>query len=503
MATSLTLGGLLDRFVGVFNPRAAISRVHARKALSRAYEGASRKDGWAPKRAGAGPNADFSGDASELRNRARALVHNVPYIASGLNALVANLVGTGIIPRSKSSKRAKAIDALFEQWKDECDADGRLDFYGLIAAAVRAYKQDGEVLVRFRPRRSSDGLVVPLQIQLLEIDWLDSSKNGSNGSNTIVNGIEYDAIGRVSAYWMWDKHPGELGLWGRLRTRSNPVSASNIIHFYSPARPGQGRGIPSLAPVIARVRDLQTYEDAELARKNLETRLSVLTSGDASEMSLSETSAQSQVQASGDLGELKSGSITSLPGGLKMEVVTPEAAGGYVDYIKYNLHLVAAAWDVTYEMMTGDVREVNYSSARVNQTEIRRRWEQEQWLLIIPRLCVPIWKRFIDYAELAGHARADEDYGVDWSPPKWQYINPRDDVKADLDEIAGGLSSYSEKLRMRGYRPEDVFNEMKKDVDRFREMGLLDVLVMLQKGRTLSSQTDANADSSSAKAAGK
>ena len=47
-------------------------------------------------------------------------------------------------------------------------------------------EQDGEVLIRLRARRLEDGLPVPLQIQVLEIDWLDSSKMGANGPNTII-----------------------------------------------------------------------------------------------------------------------------------------------------------------------------------------------------------------------------------------------------------------------------------------------------------------------------
>ena len=47
--------------------------------------------------------------------------------------------------------------------------------------AYRAMEQDGEVLIRLRARRLEDGLPVPLQIQVLEIDWLDSQQDGRNG----------------------------------------------------------------------------------------------------------------------------------------------------------------------------------------------------------------------------------------------------------------------------------------------------------------------------------
>ena len=472
---------LIDRFVGALNPDAGMRRLRARELLTRAYEGASQKDGWRPRRAGASANTDHLADGGILRTRARALVQNVPYIARGLESLVSNTIGCGITPRSLSTN-ATAIDALWNAWAKVADADGQSDLYGLQALAYRAMEQDGEVLIRLRARRVEDNLPVPLQIQVLEIDWLDSAKMGTNGPNTIMNGIEYDVLGKIVAYWLWDTHPGELTSSRRGKTSSYPVPADRIIHLYAPQRPGQGRGFTRLAPVIARVRDVQLYEDAELQRKNLETRLSVLASGDVSSMSMTESESQDTVRATGELGTLASGGITQVPSGVNLTVVEPKAAGGYVEYVKYQLHLIASGMGVTYEMMTGDVREVNFSSARVSMLEFRRNAEQMQWLTLIPRLCEPIWNAFVDAAALAGKMHAS-DRAVDWATPKWDYVNPEQDVKADLAEISGGLTTISEKLRKRGYKPELVFSEMKADFDRLRADGTLDIMLQIQTGQ--------------------
>ncbi|MDP3651055.1 MAG: phage portal protein [Rhodoferax sp.] len=485
---------LIDRFVGYVNPNAGLRRLRAREMLVRAYEGASQKDGWRPRRSGASANSDHLADGAILRGRARALVQNVPYIARGLESLVSNTIGTGITPRSLSSN-AKAVDSLWNEWAKVCDADGRLDLYGLQANAYRAMEQDGEVLIRLRARRPEDGLPVPLQLQVLEIDWLDSSRMGSNGPNTILNGIEYDPLGKIVYYWLWDQHPGELLPGRRAKASSYPVPAARIIHLYAPQRPGQGRGFTRLAPVIARVRDVQLYEDAELQRKNLETRLGVVASGDVASLSMSESESLGSVRETGELGTLASGGITQIPSGVNLTVVEPKAAGGYVEYVKYQLHLIAAGMGVTYEMMTGDVREVNFSSARVSMLEFRRNAEQMQWLTLIPRLCEPIWRAFVDAASMDGKMKA-KDYGVDWSTPKWSYVNPVQDVAADLDEISGGLSTFSEKLRQRGYKPDLVFTELKADMERLKKDGTLDMIMMLQKGRTLGM---AQAEASNAK----
>lgn len=486
---------IIDRIVSSFDPISGLRRQTARELLKRAYEAASKKDGWKPRRAGASANTDHLMDASTIRIRARSLVQNVPYITRGIGSLVSNVVGTGFTPRSLASN-AKKIDELWNDWCKVADADGRLDLYGIQSAAYRAMEQDGECLIRLRPRRVEDGLPVPLQIQLLEIDWLDTSKNITINGNTVINGIEYDAIGRVAAYWLWSHHPGEYTGPRKSLTQSKPVPASNIIHLYNPERPGQGRGISRLAPVIARVRDLSVYEDAEMARKNLETRLSVLASGDPAmlgNMDPNDIRTESEIRKDGILGSLGGGNIIRVPTGLNLTTVQPNVAPGYVEYVKYQLHLIAAGMGVTYEMLTGDVSEVNFSSARVALLEFRRNAEQLQWLVLIPKLCEPIWRAFIDAADLSGKIPG-ANYSCDWSTPKWNYVNPVQDVAADLDEIGGGLSSFSEKLRQRGYKPELIFAELKSDVERLKADGTLDIILMLQKGRTLGmAQADSSA----------
>jgi lambda family phage portal protein len=436
-------------------------------------------------------------DATTIRAKARSLTQNVPYIAAALDAKVAMLVGTGIMPRA-TGRNADTVNSLFAKWVSVCDADGRVDFYGMQSIATRAMEIDGEVLIRLRPRRPDDGLPVPLQLQLLEIDWLDTTRTTGTGGgrpaglppgNTLLEGIEYDAIGRVVAYWLWEQHPGDTTPGKGWKSQSRRIDARFIIHLYDPRRPGQGRGISSLATVISRTRDTQLLEDAELARKNLETRLAVIVSGDASTMSGpyqaggSATSGDATLaRQTGDLGQLPSGAMIEVPTGANVSTIAPHAVPGHVENIKHHLHLITAALGVTYESATGDMSEVNFSSARMRQIDVRRQAEQLQWLVLIPRMLEPIWRAFIDYAVLGGKLR-DADHSVQYATPKWDYVNPQQEVAADVAEISSGLSSISEKLRRRGYEPKDVFDELARDFDALRESGVLEILLALQKAK--------------------
>lgn len=473
--------GLLQRALGSITRGLRRARRGIARLAVRAYEGAARTDGWRVRRAGASADADHAADARELRNRARSLVQNVPYITRSLQALVSAAIGTGITPKA-SGRNGRKLDALWARWGKVADADGLFDIYGIQAAAYRAMEQDGEVLIRRRPRRLEDGLPVPLQVQVLEIDWLDGNKSAALGDGgRIINGVEFDVLGRVRSYWLFGSHPGDL-VRGSLRLTSSPVPAADIIHLYDPRRPGQGRGITRFAPVIARVRDLALYEDAELARKNLETRLAVLVSGDPERMGNQGMAPPVEGGTAGDfqadLGPLPSGGVHQVPDGVGFHTVEPKAAGGYVEYCKLALHLITAGVGVPYESGTGDMTEVNFSSARIRQMEFRRDTEQLQWLVLVPRMCDRLWRWFCDAAVLAG-AVSSTDYTVDWSTPRWDYVNPKQDIDSELAAIAGGLLTPSESLRRRGYDPEKVFAELGSDYQKLNAAGALDLMRFL------------------------
>ena len=194
-------GRAIDAALSVVAPKAAAQRLVQRQAFARAYEAASTTDGWRPRRPQASANADMLADALPVRTKARALVQNVPYIAQGLRSRVNNTIGTGIITRSKAPEAiAQKIEAAWAAWQRVCDADGRLNWAAFQAAAHRAMLQDGEVLIRLRPRRTSDNLPAPLQLQLLEIDWLDTLKNATttNSGGSIINGIQYLSLIHIS-----------------------------------------------------------------------------------------------------------------------------------------------------------------------------------------------------------------------------------------------------------------------------------------------------------------
>ena len=55
-----------------------------------------------------------------------------------------------------------------------------------------------------------------------------------------------------------------------------------------------------------------------------------------------------------------------------------------------------------YELGTGDMSQVNYSSWRGGMLGFRNTVEAYRWLTLIPLFCMPVWRRFIDTLILLG-----------------------------------------------------------------------------------------------------
>lgn len=476
----------LDRALSLVAPETATRRVRARarfNALKRAYAGAAlgrHTDGWRTPSTSA--DAEISVGGQRLRDRARDLVRNNPGAAKAVSVFAADLVGHGITPRPNTGDDAKnaRIKAAFARWASQCDADGQLDFFGLQTLAVREMIEGGEVFARRRWRKIDDGLDVPVQIQLLESDFLDGGKNGllQNGRRA-VNGVEFDAIGRRTAYWMFKEHPGSDAIGSLVGYESSAVPATEIAHLYEKQRT-QARGVTWFAPIVRRVRDVDDYDFAEGIRKKIEASAVAFVIGADEDLSISPTgeahdgeSFPKITDAFGNvLEKIAPGLIGYLRGGRDVKFNSPAQTGGYEEYKRVAAREIAAGLRIPYEYLTGDLSNVNFSSARVGIVAYRRLCEQIQWQIIVPMLLEPWWRWFGEAAKLGGIVSV-ADIPVEWDMPKWQAIEPYRDAMSDLINLRLGKKSWPEVIGEGGRNPDDVLTEIIAYNKKFDEAALV------------------------------
>ncbi|MDR6952302.1 lambda family phage portal protein [Ancylobacter sp. 3268] len=455
---------MLDRLVSWVNPAAGLSRVRARSAIkaldgaTRAYDGArrGRGNGRAP---ATSANAEIGPASSELRNRARSLVRNNPHASRIVDVLAANLVGAGIMPVSKTGSRTidRKVNDLWRRWSDQCDADGQLDFYGLQSLAVREIVEAGEVVARFRPRRTSDGLPVPLQIQLLEADHIDDARHQMPQDPNTLLGIEFDALGKRAAYWLFPEHPGEIR---RLKSlESVRIDASDVLHVYRKQRAGQIRGVSTFAPIIMTARDIADYHQSSLVKARVEACFSgFVTNVEGDQPAIGRPGKDGDGQR---LQSFEPGMITYLKAGEQITFAQPTSAPVFDPFMIHTLMAMAAGAGITYDQLTGDLRQANYSSLRAGKIEFRRLVEQIQYHNIIPMFCAPTWRRFIDFSVLSGALPQRRDgYPCDWITPANEPIDPVKDMTADILAVRSGRMTLRQFIAAWGIDPDAQIEEI-------------------------------------------
>ena len=450
-----------------------------------AAKGARRLRGWAAPRLTINTLLADGGDT--LRARARQLCRENPYAANAVEAFQAAAVGAGIKPSSLISdpEAKKAVQAAWTSWTDECDADGLTDLYGLQAMAARAVFEAGECFLQFVPQKPVAGGGVPLKLRMLESEMLDLSYNIPLPNGALIrNGIEFDADGQRIAYHFWRQHPGEFTLPGFDATRVR-VPASEVRHIYKPIRPGQMRGQPGITPAMVRLYLLDQYDDAELDRKRVAAMFAgFITKPRPEDDGPIQTAAPDGTfsDAASAIATLEPGTMQVLLEGEDIKFSNPSEVGGSYEAFQWRqLLAIAAAAGVPYTDVTGDMSKSNYSSSRESQIGFRRRMDQFQHMVLVYQMCRPVWQRWMETAVLAkvvpisiGHFISDRKAmtAANWIPPKWDWVDPWKDRKAEELAVANGWKSRSDVIEAEGYDPEEVDQRIAADRAREKKLGL-------------------------------
>lgn len=321
-----------------------LKRNNAHKQITRSYDAASTKrrvQDWRTVNSSA--NTEVLSALVTVRNRARDLRRNNAYAAKIVQSLASNVIGTGILASSIDSN----FLALYNTWADSTDADanGNTNFYGIQKLVFESLVESGEVLI---VRHYDKTKINPLRLKVLESDYLDHTKHDL--AKNLIQGVQFDGADNVTGYWIFSNHPGEVS------SQSTLINAGDVIHLYRVDRPGQVRGISWLSPVIIQLKKLSDFEDA-LLEKQLISNLFTGFIYDANETSSSATT---------DTAAFEPGSMITLGPGKTIEWSNPPQPSAPESYLGHSLRSIASGVGIPYEILTGNLSEVNFSSARIS-----------------------------------------------------------------------------------------------------------------------------------------
>ncbi len=442
----------LDKLVGVFSPAAELRRVQSRvksELTLRAYDIAKtfNQSDWSSARASSS-NEENKAAIAPGRNKARALVQNNPYGVSAVNEIVSSTVGAGIVP--KITGRNKSLTKkLNELWKEiaettACDKEKRNNFYALQALIMRSMVESGEGLgiINIDPSTGP-------KLQLLEADHIVTLKDTGN----IKQGIEFDTNGSRIKYHLFKVHPGE----SVSSTAEIAVPVENIVHVYKQDRPGQIRGVTWAHAVVEKMKDFDDYQNATLIRQKIAACFTAfVTTSNDSLLDPATLKEKREAQFA-----MSPASINFLNPGDDVKLASPPSVDGYAEFNREQLRATASGWGITYEGLTGDYSQSNYSSSRLANIKFRRNVDVWRWNILIPQFCDPFFAKFLEYAKLKGIDVNDAT--VKWVAPANVQIDPGKEIKADKEAVLAGFKSRSEVIREAGNDPEIVLEEIKEE----------------------------------------
>lgn len=451
---------MLDRAILAISPVRGLTRIEAktRAAILMNYDAASngrRAKSWKAPFTDADA-ASMSGRAT-MRQRSRDMVRNAPFAKRAQMVITNNVVGSGIAPSiggvSKAAKKKAAAVILPYLASANLDKHRVLNLAAMQTVICNSVVESGEVLVVRRTPRASLGRDLPLSIEILEIDHLNTTVL-SHGGNEVREGIEYDAEDVAIFYHIYQQHPGAAS---RKRTlKATRVPASDVLHIRRVERPGQMRGVPWFAPVMLTLGEMRDYQEAQILKQKISALLvGIIEVGDDG----------SVPEGAAGLDQMSPGAFAHTEPGQKVTFSDPPQVNDYDAVMRLGLSAVAMGIGITAESLTGDLSRTNFSSMRAGRLEMDKNIETWQEQILITQFCAGVGRWAVDAYRLTQAAGA-RGLSLSWTAPKRALIDPTKEIPAIIKKIDAGLSSLSREQRSMGLDPDTIAQERKDDAAR-------------------------------------
>ena len=426
-------------------------------------------------------NDAFLNRGQTVRNRARDLERNNPYVRRFLQMVSANVYGHQGIRLAMDTRDTRsggvqepdvAANRTIEAARKRrgragnCTADGRTSWRETERMILRRVLVDGEALVKLN--RGGDGF--GLSLQLLDVDLLDDKKKNEpnvNNQNRIVSGVEMDKNDRPVAYHLVVDKGAEFD------RKTERVPAEEMLHVYIPERPGQVRGISWLASTMWRQKMLDAWTEAALVHSRVAaSKLGFLIP--------SEETYTGAGQAAEGYTKMSSepGSFEELPAGMKVE--TFDASPGPTtmgEFSKHCLRGIASGLGASYVTIANDLEGVSYSSIRQGELADRDNWRVLQQFAI-EHVSEPVMDEWLLMALTSGEIplplnKIDKWRSYRFEPRGWEWIDPQKEINAAREAVALRVKSRRKIISDMGGNVENTFADLAADQSLAEEMGLI------------------------------
>jgi len=468
---------------------------------------------WAPALRSA--DADLLPDMKTLVARAQDLSGNYAIASGSTQMQLDYVIGSGLKLSSKPDWRvlgldqewaaewSREVESKFRAWAEDpdcySDASRRLPFSARVGLAYRTYMIQGEILATAE-WLTERGSPYSTAIQIIDPSRL-SNPNGLFNSDRLRAGIEMDSMGASTAYhirsalqsdnrfgsdtYTWKRVPRETK-WGR----------PQVIHIFDRERPGQTRGKSKMAPVLSWAKRIESFQDVSLEAAFINAMYAAVIETDFNYAAASDlmgadeagTAAEklisSKAEFHGGAGVKMDGvKIPHLYPGEKLSFTSSNHPGpNFADFEKSALRHFAAGSNLSYEMVSRDYSETNYSGARAGM--------MHAWKFLMGRRDLigakyatfefSLWlEEAIDKGDVKLPPGAPDFYEAKsaytksrWLGPGEGNIDPLKESKADDLEMDMGTLTLEDACAKRGLDWEENLEQLAREKKRMEDLGI-------------------------------
>lgn len=490
--TTPPVTALIDRVISAFSPGAGLRRYAQRHALN-TINALGEYDAATPSRVrkfyrdGKSPDQLTQQSAEAVRAQARQQHRNHDISRGILRTMVNNIVGPGGIGIEPQPRRADGTihdeyaASLRAAWRNHCKAPevtGRHNGAKVQRLMALTWLRDGEAFAQ-ELAGTIPGLVhgsaVPFSLELFEPDLVPY---GYQDGTRVYQGVERNAWGRATAYYVYKRHPAEgmTSIYGSGDLKRIP--ADRVHHLALMDRIGQMRGVSEFASIITRLEDIKDYEESERIAAKVAASLTAY---------VKKTSPDGYAGPQlDDNGEPVPRSLNMAPG-MVIDTLTVGEEIGLIDSNRPNPNLITFRQGQLRAIAAGVGASYSSISRDYNGTFSAQRQELvEQWTNyatltdeFVGQFLQPWYESYVAIANLSRTVPVPKDvmpgteddaYFVAQSMP---WIDPVKEANAYVALVRAGFASEVEVMRKRGINPREMLEQTAAWRKEAKERGLI------------------------------
>jgi lambda family phage portal protein len=448
---------------------------------------------------GFGSSGNSSADAEiqtslrMLRSRSREVIRDAGYAKRARVIVVNNVIGSGMgmqaqVKTSRGDLNQRINGEIEFVWKDWCRATnchtgGTLHFADIEAFLMGQVFEAGEVIVR-KHYRSFGESSIPYALEVIEPERLldDLQPSAIDPRSRVRMGVEMDAFHRPVAYWLRTIHPGDIRYHAGDIDRIERVPADQIIHLRIVERWPQTRGVPWLHTALRKIYDMDGYTEAEIVRARAQANV-------VGALKTERPYGEDVKDASGNVIERQ---VASEPGTYETlydqeelqqpPITSPNSQAD--PFLRFLLREFAAGAGPSYESISRDYSQSNYSSSRQGILEDRDLWRIFQsWFIRTFR--EPVHREWMQQAVLSHSLQGIpiDAYAIDprkfdavrFKPRGWSWVDPTKEVAAYKEAEKAGYITKGRIIAQTadGSDHEDMMEERKDELAVQKAKGLV------------------------------